>query len=281
MLPGPAYVELRCRSSFSFLEAASNPEDLVRCAADLDYPALALGDRDGVYGAPRFHQAALAAGIRPIVGADIATDLGRLLLLVESRRGYRNLCRLLTLGHAGSPKGELRVAWEEIDEHADGLVALARGDRTLSPRLLDRALAAFGRGRLWVDVSRHLDRAAEAVSRRAAALAEAQRIPVVATNDVAHARPEGRRLLDALTCLRLRTTLDRAGRRLAAGSHPTPSGTCAGRARWPRASPTDPSGSAPAPRLPSAAPSASGTSATAFRSSPFPAARPRLRSSGT
>ena len=215
MPPGPAYVELRCRSSFSFLEAASNPEDLVRCAADLDYPALALGDRDGVYGAPRFHQAALAAGIRPIVGADITTDLGRLLLLVESRRGYRNLCRLLTLGHAGSPKGESRVAWEEIDEHAGGLVALARGDRALSPPLLDRALAAFGRGHLWVDVSRHLDRTAEAESRRAAALAEAQRIPVVATNDVAHARPEGRSLLDALTCLRLRTTLDRAGRRLA------------------------------------------------------------------
>ena len=89
MSPGPAYVELRCRSSFSFLEAASNPEDLVRCAADLDYPALALGDRDGVYGAPRFHQAALAAGIRPIVGADVATDLGRLLLLVELRRVLR------------------------------------------------------------------------------------------------------------------------------------------------------------------------------------------------
>jgi error-prone DNA polymerase len=235
MPPGPAYVELRCRSSFSFLEAASNPEDLVRCAADLDYPALALSDRDGVYGAPRFHQAALAAGIRPIVGADIATDLGRLLLLVESQRGYRNLCRLLTLGKsakrprsraqpseggppqdaAGSSKGASRVAWEEIDEHAEGLVALARGDRSLSPPLLDRALAAFGRGHLWVDVSRHLDRSAEAESRRAAALAEAQRIPVVATNDVAHARPEDRCLLDALTCLRLRTTLDRAGRRLA------------------------------------------------------------------
>ena len=222
MPPGPAYVELRCRSSFSFLEAASNPEDLVRCAADLDYPALALGDRDGVYGAPRFHQAALAAGIRPIVGArvSIATaDSEReptpLLLLVESRQGYRNLCRLLTRDHANRSKGESLVAWEQVDEHAGGLVALARGDRTLSPPLLDRAVAAFGRGRLWVDVSRHLDRAAEAESRRAAALAEAQRIPIVATNDVAHAQPEGRRLLDALTCLRLRTTLDRAGRRLA------------------------------------------------------------------
>ena len=214
-----SYVELRCRSSFSFLEAASNPEDLVRCAADLDSPALALGDRDGVYGAPRFHRAALAAGIRPIVGAQVTLDAGTapgsLLLLVESRQGYRNLCRLLTHGHANRAKGESLVTWEEVDEHAAGLVALARGDRTLSPAILDRARAVFGSGRLWVDVSRHLGRAAEAESRRAAALAEARRVPVVATNDVAHARPEGRRLLDALTCLRLGTTLDRAGRRLA------------------------------------------------------------------
>jgi error-prone DNA polymerase len=65
------YVELRTRSAFSFLEACSNPEDLVQAAAELEYPTLALADRDGVYGAPRFHRAAKAAGLRALVGAEI------------------------------------------------------------------------------------------------------------------------------------------------------------------------------------------------------------------
>ncbi len=110
------YVELRCRSAFSFLEGASNPEDLVERAADLGYPALALGDRDGLYGAPRFHQAAQAAGLRGIVGARVSLDGSvSLLLLVESPRGYRNLSRLLTVGHA-RPKAAQRGGAERRSE---------------------------------------------------------------------------------------------------------------------------------------------------------------------
>src|SRR5512142_1938944 len=66
------YIELHAASAFSFLEGASLPEVLVVRAAELGYTALALVDRDGVYGIPRFHKAALAAGIRPIVGAELA-----------------------------------------------------------------------------------------------------------------------------------------------------------------------------------------------------------------
>jgi error-prone DNA polymerase len=216
------YVELRCRSAFSFLEGASNPEDLIDCAAQLDYPALALADRHGVYGSPRFHQAATAAGIHAIVGAQVevsadpdASPAGSLLLLVESPAGYRNLCRLLTAGHAGCAKGEARITWNDAEHRSAGLTALVRGDDRLSPAFLDRALAVFRSGHLWVDVSRHLDRAACAAGRRAADVAEAAGVPVVASNDVHHARPEGRQLLDALTCLRWKTSLDRAGRRLA------------------------------------------------------------------
>jgi error-prone DNA polymerase len=215
--PGPpGYVELRCRSAFSFLEAASNPEDLVECAAELGYGALALGDLDGVYGIPRFHKAARLAGIRPLVSAQLTVEEPgpHLLLLAESRAGYRNLCRLITRGHADCAKNESRVSWGDLEEHAAGLVVLARGDASLSPALLDRSLATFGRGSVWVDVSRHLDRAAEAAARRAVDLAQCLRVPVVASNDVAHARPEERRLLDALTCLRFKTSLDRAGRKL-------------------------------------------------------------------
>jgi error-prone DNA polymerase len=211
------YVELRCRSAFSFLEGASNPEDLVACAAELGHGALALADRAGVYGAPRFHRAAAAAGLRGLVGAEVAlaegSGLPGLLLLCESPRGWRNLSRLLTLGHARAEPGA-PVGWDEVERHATGLAALVRGDASVSPEGLDRARAAFP-GRLWLDVSRTLERAHEVASRRAVHLAEAARVPVVATGDVCHARPEGRALLDAFACLRDKTTLDRAGRRLA------------------------------------------------------------------
>src|SRR5580765_5183814 len=99
------YVELRCRSAFSFLDGASMPEDLITAAAAGEADALALGDRDGIYGAPRFFAAARAAGVRPIVGADVTlADGPPLLLLVENRHGYQNLCRLLTAARAGLGK---------------------------------------------------------------------------------------------------------------------------------------------------------------------------------
>src|SRR5688500_1269086 len=116
-MTSPPYVELRCRSAFSFLDGASLPEDLATAAATRGYAALALGDRDGLYGAPRFFRTARKTGMRPLVGADVtlaadpAGDDPRaqpppLLLLVQDRTGYRNLCRLLTVMKEGRPKGE-------------------------------------------------------------------------------------------------------------------------------------------------------------------------------
>src|SRR5947208_1680355 len=217
------YVELRCRSAFSFLAGASLPEDLVERAAALGYDALALADRGGVYGAPRFFQAARRAGLRALVGAEVAVaGAGLLWLLVESRTGYRNLCRLLTAGALGRAKGEALVTWAEVEEHAAGLHCLAGGAegplaRTDAAPNLARLKAIFG-PRLAVDVHRHGERAGERLARRLADLAAAHRVPVVATNDVRHAAPEGRPLLDVLTCIRLGTTLDQAGRRLLANA---------------------------------------------------------------
>jgi len=209
------YVELRCQSAFSFLEGASNPEDLVDRAAELGHGALALADRDGLYGSPRFDKAAKGAGLHAIVGARVSlSGAGELLLLVESRQGYRNLSRLLTVGQGNAPKGEAHVGWDEVEAFAAGLTALARGNGSLSKATLDRALGVFGSGRVWVDVSRRRDRRVEAENRFAVALAEAAKVPVVATGDVRFARPEGRRLLDAFCCLREKTSLDHAGRRL-------------------------------------------------------------------
>ncbi len=219
--PAPEYVELRARSAFSFLEGASNPEELATRAAELGYPALALADHGGVYGAPRFHQATRAAGVRGLVGAEVDLDEpggASLLLLVESPEGWRRLCRLLTEGHAGRDKSLCRVGWDLVEEHAGDWTVLVRGDARLMPGLLDRARGVFGpdRERLWVDVSRHLDRHAERATRRAVDLANASGVPVVVTGDVRVAAPRGRTLLDALVCLREKTSLDAAGRLLLA-----------------------------------------------------------------
>jgi error-prone DNA polymerase len=216
------YVELRCRSAFSFLSGASLPEDMVDRAATLGYDALALADRAGVYGAPRFFQAARRAGLRALVGADVpVADAGVLHLLVEDRPGYRNLCRLLTAGALGRAKGETEVTWGAVEEHAAGLYCLAGGAEgplaapATAEANLRRLRAIFGE-RLAVDVHRHRERAGERLARRLADLASAHRVPVVATNDVRHATPAGRPLLDVLTCIRLGTTLDEAGRALLA-----------------------------------------------------------------
>ncbi len=218
------YVELRCRSAFSFLHGASLPEDLAEHAAALGYDALALADRMGVYGAPRFFQAAKRAGVRALVGAEVpVASAGQLYLLVEDRRGYQNLCRLLTAAALGRAKGAAEATWAEVEEHAAGLHCLAGGAEgplaaaATAASHLQRLRGIFAE-RLAVDVHRHAERTGERLARRLADLATAHGVPVVATNDVRHARPDGRALLDVLTCIRLGTTLDQAGRRLLANA---------------------------------------------------------------
>src|ERR1044071_4679721 len=119
------YVELHARSAFSFLRGASTPEQLAEKAAALQLPAIALCDRDGVYGAPRLFGRANETGVRPIVGAELTmADQSVLPVLVQSRTGYQNLCQLLTRAHLRSEKGKAAVCWNELREFAEGLVAL-------------------------------------------------------------------------------------------------------------------------------------------------------------
>src|SRR6201999_1888247 len=120
-----SYVELHCRSAFSFLRGASTPERLAERAAELQLPAMALCDRDGVYGAPWFFTEARKLGIRPIVGAELTMeDKSILPVLVKSRKGYKNLCQLLTNAHLQNEKGKCQVRWEEVRGFAEGLVSL-------------------------------------------------------------------------------------------------------------------------------------------------------------
>src|SRR2546421_2228320 len=121
-----SYVELHASSAFSFLRGASFPEQLAEVAAELELPAIALLDRNGVYGAQRFSVAAQEQKVRPIIGAELTMEDGSLLpVLVASRLGYANLCSLLTQAHLrSSVKGECSVRWEELPEFAQGLVVL-------------------------------------------------------------------------------------------------------------------------------------------------------------
>ncbi len=222
------FVELHAQSAFSFLEGAEQPEALVAEAARLGMGAVALVDRDGLSGAPRFTRAALAAGIRPILGAEVTlADGSRLPLLVEDREGYQHLSRLITRMKLGAPKGEAALTLDEIEADATGLVcftggargplarAVAAGDAEGAGRILDRLVAIFGRDGCFVEIQRHLDRYQERNLERLVALARRARVPLLATNQPLHCRPAGRAIADVFTCIREKTTLDGAGRRLA------------------------------------------------------------------
>jgi error-prone DNA polymerase len=248
----PPYIELHTASAFSFLQGASLPEAIVDRAAELGYPALALLDRDGVYGAPRFHKAATAAGIKPIIGAELSItaagtagseDSSRrrtperdgarvsrvgvgphdgwlLPVLCESAEGYRNLCHLITRMKMRAPKGEGALTLDELDGHTRGLVALSGratldGNRHGVGGLMDRVVGVFGRANVFVELQRHLRRDEEAANELLVALADAFRVPTLATGGVRFAVPAERPLFDVLTCIHHHTTLALAGRRLA------------------------------------------------------------------
>jgi error-prone DNA polymerase len=265
------YIELHTSSAFSFLDGASQPATLIDRAAELGYPALALLDRDGVYGAPQFYRAARAAGLKAIVGAELSiqrssqrplyrqpaighrqsrgdrqspiadgssiadrrlpiesiadrrltnADVWTLPVLVASPAGYKNLCRLITRSKLNAPKGESSLTLQDLDGHTAGLVALAgRGvlhaERHGVGGLVDVLVGIFGRANVWIELQRHLLTEDQPAIDSLLDLAAAFRVPVMAANGVRFASPEARPLYDVFTCLRHKTTLEQAGRRLA------------------------------------------------------------------
>lgn len=232
----PEYIEWHARSAFSFLRGGSLPEALVSAAAALHHPHLALLDRMGVYGAPRLTSAASDAGVRPHYGAELQMRDGSILpVLVQNRTGYQNLCQLLTRAALRAPKGEGRIGWNELPELSDGLIALTGDEegplhRSLNgtlpsessaqpvtpSALIEQLRQIFGSDRLFIEIQRHWHRDQEIVNRAAIDLADATRVPLLATNGVLYANPEGRQVVDVFTCLRHKCNLDAAGRRLSA-----------------------------------------------------------------
>src|SRR5579863_3959435 len=269
------YIELHSRSAFSFLEGASLPETLIATCANLNMPAMALLDRDGVYGSPRFHMAAKKIGLKAHIGGELTCEYflpqrhrgteknilisnesarinaaqlnkkktsvpsvveGRLCggfrlpLLVSSRPGYQNLCRLITRMKLRCAKGEGAVLEEELQEHAEGLIcltgdydgplalALKNGGIDAARNSVARLTDIFGRNNVYIELQRHFHREQEAHNRVAIEIARSLRLPLLATNGVCYATPRDRELCDVFTALRNHRTLATAGRLLARNS---------------------------------------------------------------
>jgi error-prone DNA polymerase len=220
------YVELHARSAFSFLRAGSLPESLVAEAARLGMPAVALCDRDGVYGAVRLHMAGKEAGVRALVGCELTMEDGSVVpVLVATREGYQGLCRLLTTAHLRSQKGEGRVGWPELAEAAAGLFALTGDEEgpvrrawlesgAAAAAVAGGRLASIFGDRLHVEIQRHRVPGEERWNRFLVDWARAARLPLLATNGALCATPESCSVVDVFTCLRHHATLDTAGRRL-------------------------------------------------------------------
>src|ERR1700726_2367278 len=231
------YTELHSRSAFSFFEGASIPEELIAVCANLGMPAMALLDRDGVYGSPRFHLAAKKAGINAHIGAEVTCAAFsprrhrggfRLPLLVASRLGYQNLCRLITKMklRVGRKEGALASS-SDFMEHAGGLICLTGGEegplaaalKQGGPQAAFEAVKQlteiFGQPNVYVELQRHFHREEEYRNRVAIEIAEALRLPLLATNGVNYATPRERELADAFTALQHHRTLATAGRLLA------------------------------------------------------------------
>src|SRR5829696_26251 len=207
-----AYVELHAHSAYSFLDGASLPEELAVRAAELGYPALALTDHDGVYGSLEFAYAARAVGVRAITGAEATlADGSHLTLLVETPRGYANLCRLLTAAHA---RERLNPGLDPdlLAELNEGLVCLSgcarQGLGVKSPNAAAHLAQAFGRDRFYVELQRPYERGD---ARRNAALrhlAEALQVRTIATGDVHAHHPRRARLQDVLVAVKHNVALE-------------------------------------------------------------------------
>ncbi len=222
------YVELHAHSAYSFLDGASQPEELAARAAELGYEAVALTDHDGVYGSLEFAHAAKHFGVRPLTGAEVtladtgagSTEPGtsHVTLLVESARGYANLCRLLTAAHAHTrdttnrdplPPQLEQALLEELNEGLVCLSGCARdGLAVRDPNAAARLARVFGRDRFYVELQRPYERGDTRRNAGLRDLADSLGVQTVATGDV-HAHDRSRAALqDVLVAVRCRTSLE-------------------------------------------------------------------------
>jgi len=220
------YAELHCHSGFSFLDGASNPEELVARAKDLGLAALAITDHDDLGGIPRFAHAARELSIDGIIGAELTLeDDSHLIVLVQDLAGYRNLCALVTLARLERERGSPRITYDQLFARAGGLTALsgchhgaiptalARDDTMSARRLLKRFVEVFGAD-FYLEVGNHFITQEAMLVRQIIEMASSTGVSWVVTNNVHYATSEKRIVHDVLTCLKHKVTLANAGRRL-------------------------------------------------------------------
>ena len=211
-----AYVPLWVKSNHSFLEGASFPEELVERAHALGLPAVAITDRDGVYGLVRAHMRAKELGIRIVTGAqltvDIEGDSHHVVALAKTRLGYADLCRALSLGHARCDKGVSLVHAEDLQRVRDVFFLCA------TPATLRVLHASRGPSSLFALCARHLTDRERPLEKGLRSVAKELGVPTVGANEVLYHDKLRRPLQDILACIRGGKTLSEAGHTICANA---------------------------------------------------------------
>jgi DNA polymerase-3 subunit alpha len=223
-MPHSGFVPLRIFSCYTMLDGAIEPKAIARAARSLGFPAAALTDRNGLYAAMQFSDAAIDAGVQPIIGTmlgvarpDMPEGAGAaidwLALYAQDQTGYLNLCKLVSEAHLGRPVEQPpHVDFATLGAHADGLIALTAGGEGALARLFaedqpDRALAYADRlqamfgDRLYLEISRRLDPVEGKAEAELLDLAYARNLPIVATNPCCFAEQEFGEAHDAMLCI--------------------------------------------------------------------------------
>jgi len=210
------YVELACKSNFSFLRGASDAREYVLRAQELGHPAVGVCDLNGVYGLPRAYEALRdhAPDVKLICGSEVTLqNHPPLKLIASTRRAYGLLCRIITRVHAEKEKGEGFITLPELidlmQSHAGAqeLICLAAMDSSCNWELL---CELFGKN-LYLSLCRYLDGLDAIRTQKTLHISQKFQLPVVATNDVHYHIPQRRALQDALTCIRVGRTVETAG----------------------------------------------------------------------
>lgn len=208
------FIHLHTHSAYSLAEGAIKVKALVKLCKKHGMPALAITDTNNVFGAMEFALDAAANGVQPIIGAQVEIEKdGRIVLLVRSEEGYRNLCHILTRAYMEMDPAEgPRAAWSDLQTHAGGLLCLTAGAEGPSARAilesrtdkarddLLRLKGVFGDG-LYIGIGRHGLREEAACEEALIDLAYAHDVPLVAVNDVYFAEKSMHAAHDALLCI--------------------------------------------------------------------------------
>ena len=229
-MPYAPFVPLRVLSSYSMLEGAIDPKAIAKLAKERGFPAIAICDRNGLYGTPAFAAACKAEGVQPIIGTLLGVARGDdgpidyLPLYAQDETGWQNLCYLVSRAHLDRPlEIEPHVRLADLEGRTDGLIALtgaaegsvvrllAEGRATLAHDMLERLSELFP-GRVYVEVARRGDPTEDEVEDALVDLAYALDLPLVATNPANFGEPHMHAAHDAMLCIAHSTHIDSADR---------------------------------------------------------------------